>query len=173
MNSSNPDSMTLKEAKEVLVANFDEGSNCLCCGQLVKRYRRALSSSMAYGLVLLYQYDRQHRDQYVRLETYFSSIPNVSVTVMAGGDIAKLRYWGLIEPQPGEREDGSWRLGFYRITQLGRDFVLGQITVSSHVHIYNQKVLGFEGETVSIQQVLSKKFNYRELMGMAPAQGAR
>ena len=39
------------------------------------------------------------------------------------GDWAKLKFWGLIEEKPDVRDDGSPRVGYWRMTPLGRQFV--------------------------------------------------
>ena len=44
---------TVKEAKTFLRKNFDQGIDCPCCGQFVKKYKRKLNSSMAYALILI------------------------------------------------------------------------------------------------------------------------
>ena len=165
-----PNGTTLGAVKQVIREHFDAGEEigCPACGQLVKRYRRALSAGMAYGLVLLARYDEMHPGEFVHLESHFArmtSAHRAPATVVAGGDVTKLRYWGLIEPMPGKREDGSGRLGYYRITDAGRDFVYMGTAVPSHVFLYNQKVLGWERSRVNLREALGKRFDYDDLMG--------
>ncbi len=85
----------------------------------------------------------------------------------AGGDSAKLAYWRLIETLEGEREDGSTRIGYHRITDKGVAFVEGRIRVPKHVFIYDGNHLGFSDETLDIREALGHAFDYGELMRAA------
>lgn len=75
----------------------------------------------------------------------------------------KLRYWGLIEESPIEREDGG-RAGWWRVTAAGTDFVLGRSTVQKYARIYDDRLLGLVGDWINIYDALGDKFNYDELM---------
>lgn len=88
--------------------------------------------------------------------------------VCSSNDGALLRYWGLIEEVPGLRKDGSARVGFYKITDLGKSFASGASRVPSHAYIYDSRLLRLSDEdTVDIREALGKKFNYEELMRAA------
>ena len=136
------------------------GTDCPCCGQFAKEYRRKLNSEIAYGLV------RLHRLTMLSSETGFhvSAIMNGYGSKTGGGDFAKAALWGLIEPVSNtdetKRTSGMWRL-----TYTGVCFVRGEMQVPSHVFIYDGKVQGFDTEAnVSIRQALHSRFNYAELM---------
>ena len=131
------------ELRDALVAG--ESSTCPCCDQFVKLYRRKLNSGMAHSLVSLWKQARQ----------YYVHVP--STMGKSDGDIAKLRYWELIESHPEQS-------GYWRVTELGEQFVTGQITVPSHVLLYNNRFLGLDGDSVSIEDCLGEKFSYAELM---------
>jgi hypothetical protein len=162
--------MTLEEAKELLRDKFEEGASCPCCGQNVKLYKRKLNSAMAYTLILLHRYFRDARaEKWLHVPSYLNSIslpPRVSASIR--GDWAKLRFWGFIQDMPGERADKSKRAGYWRITDVGRQFAKGEVLVPSHVYIYNQKP--FENrqrrhkKQISIYEALGERFSYEELM---------
>lgn len=159
-----PKSTTLEEAKQWLRERFSDGAKCPCCDQFVKLYKRKLNSSMAHGLILIYKFFENNDDEWLHVPSYLSRISS-SATVR-GGDWSKLRYWGLIEGEKGTRDDGSERVGTYRITGRGKQFVLSQIHVPKHVYLYNQNpVSRDDGETITIKEALGEKFNYAELMG--------
>jgi len=140
------------------------GSTCPCCTQLAKRYKRKLNSSMAYALVLIYRAFRGERQEWLHVPDYLTEVCRTGPTIR-GGDWAKLVHWGLIEPKSDEiRSDGSKRVGFYRITQRGRDFVEGRIRVPQHVLIYAERCMGTSEETTSLEEALKDRFNFRELM---------
>lgn len=129
--------------RDALVAG--ESSTCPCCDQFVKLYRRKLNAGMAHSLITLLRASG----------TQWAHVP--SVTGRQSSEEAKLRYWELIEAHPE-------RSGYWRVTELGEQFVLGRATVPSHVLLYNNRFLGLDGDSVSIVQCLGEKFSYAELM---------
>lgn len=144
---------TLEEAKAWLRERVDEGERCPCCTQMAKVYRRTIHSTMARTLVVAHH---QHGLDWFHLAT-------LTATTGRGGEEGKLRYWGLIEEETGRRPDGG-RSGWWRITPLGADFVLGRAKVQKYARIYDGRCLGLDGEEISIRDALGKKFNYDELM---------
>jgi hypothetical protein len=158
-----PSTATLKEAKDVLRAEWNEGIECPCCTQFVKLYKRKITSSMAYALILLYRYFEANPDQeWVHMNDYLNTL-DIPFPVKSG-DNAKLRYWDLLEEKPEQRDDGSNRAGYWKLTELGREFVEGEITVRSHAKVFNSKSYGLTGVDVTIHEALGNKFNYDELM---------
>jgi len=84
------------------------------------------------------------------------------------GDWAKLKYWGLIEEKPDVRDDGSPRVGYWKMTPLGRQFARRQVKVPSHVYIYNGEALQRAvEEQITIDDALGTEFSYDEIMGAA------
>jgi hypothetical protein len=139
------------------------GAICPCCDQPAKVYKRKLNGTMAYALAQLYRnYRTTGRADWLHVPNFLSSI--TTTATIRGGDWAKLRLWDLIEPQPGERDDGSTRTGYYRISQTGIAFVELRWQTPRHVLIYNQEVLGYEGPDVLFTDVIGDKFDYNELM---------
>jgi hypothetical protein len=149
-----PDSMTLGEAREWLREQLaDKGAPCPCCTQLSKVYHRPLYGAMAAGLITCYQ---QHHREWFHMRT---------ATDYHGGDHSKLRYWGLIEEELELRPDGG-RAGWWRITEDGVAFVLGQTAVPRHARVYDGKCLGLDDSKglVTVRDVLGDKFDYDDLM---------
>lgn len=150
---------TIKEAKDFLRENYKEGCECPACGQTVKLYKRKLNSAMAYGLILLTRCQEQgyfHIEDFLKTQECPSSIR---------GDIPKLRYFGLIQAMKTTETGGPAKAGYYIVTQKGRDFVDGKLTVPKSVNLYNNKQYGFSEDHVNIKRALGSKFNYNELMG--------
>ena len=159
---------SLEDAKKWLRARFGKGATCPCCHQFVKLYRRPFNKSMAYVLLLIACYFRgDDVEEWLHVPSYIAEMvadrPRRAAAVR--GDWAKLKLWGLIEEKPEVREDGSPRVGYWRLTSLGSQFVKRQVRVPSHVYIYNGEALRRTVEDqITIDEALGKEFNYDEIM---------
>ena len=144
---------TLEEAREWLREHVKDGAECPCCTQFAKVYRRKIYSRMARLLILAWR----------EAETHWFYLPTTLKD--NSGDFAKLRYWGLVEEQDGEREDGSKHVGWWRITEKGEAYVKGELAVPKYARIYNGRCLGLVvDETADIRDALGKHFSYSDLM---------
>lgn len=145
---------TIKEAKDFLQDNWVDGTNCPCCNQFVKRYSRKLTSSMSAGLISLHNQTKDTNEP-----VHIKKIAQVN-----GGEFAQLKRWGLIRnsvnTDPTKRISGYWH-----ITERGRQFVKGLISVPKYCDTYNGKTLKFSEELTNIRTSLGDKFSYAELMG--------
>jgi hypothetical protein len=158
-----PTTISLAEASAWVMEQHKKGAVCPACHQLAKRYKRKLNSSMAYALLLIYRHFKTHTE-WLHVPEYLEKVCNTGPT-KRGGDWAKMVHWGLIVSKDDEtRADGSKRVGFYKITQKGIDFVRGRIRVPKHAFIYAQKCIAMSPEDTSISEALGDRFNYSELM---------
>jgi len=163
----NPETTTIAQARKMLQEHALKGAICPCCRQEVKMYTREINSTMAYTLIILHRHFSEDKG-WLHVPSYLSQM-SVIGSAVRGGDFAKLRYWGLLEPKPVEkksdkRKDGSKRVGFYRMTEKGHKFVLGEVTVPKVALIYNGKHHGFAPGEVTIKECLGNEFNYDDLM---------
>jgi hypothetical protein len=152
------DTALLGEAREWLrqEAQVGAGASCPCCTQHTKVYRRPLNANMARLLIAFYRAagrDWAHR----------------GIIEDKTGDLAKLRYWGLIEEDPAKREDGG-RAGWWKVTDLGEEFVRRIAKVPKHALIFDGRLRRLDDSSgyVTITDTLGKKFNYSELMTGVP-----
>jgi hypothetical protein len=149
---------TLAEVKLYLEANLKAGTSCPACGRTVKINPVHLVGNKARILIALYQATGGSTDAWVHAPTYLREhrVPNADT-----GDTAKLLYWKLLE-----YDDSNGREGYYRLTALGRDFVEGRVRVRRTVYIYNAAQVEVEddGETVSIHECSSDRFNVEEAL---------
>ncbi len=143
---------------------LEDGVDCALCGRHAKIYAKPLYAAMGRALLHVYRYfQRPDAEEWVHMGQLLGTKPEAHS--YAGGDPSKLVLWGLLEARPGERPDGSHRVGFYRLTQLGRDFVEGRVMVHRRVRTYAGKVLGFAGPQVTLSDVLGEAFSLTELVG--------
>jgi hypothetical protein len=162
-----PNTTTLAVAQKMLQDYAMKGAICPCCRQEVKMYTREINATMAYTLVILHRHFSTDQN-WLHVPSYLSQMSTIG-SAIRGGDFAKLRYWGLLEPKPAEkktekRKDGSKRVGFYRMTERGHQFVKGEIKIPRVALVYNGKHHGFVPGEVTIQECLGKEFNYDDLM---------
>ena len=134
----------------------EEGVKCPVCDRFAKIYRRKLNSTMARGLIWLYHEGGKEQRLYVN----FSKMPPF---LLKSNQLASNRWWNLVERKPNDdpkvKHSGIWRL-----TILGRNFVLGFATVRTHIWHYNSQALGFDGGYTDIETALGSHFNYAEMM---------
>lgn len=152
--SEQPEFTTLAEAKAWLVEQLHNGGAiCPCCAMFAKVYKRKLNANMARALIVGYRT--------AGLDWF-----HAPTTVGDRGELAKLRYWGIVEEEKALRPDGG-RAGWWRVTHpSGLLFVQGLASVPAHALIYDSHLLKLD-ETdgrLTISEALGDKFNYRELM---------
>ena len=158
-----PATITLADAAAWVEANKKAGGVCPCCDQLARIYKRKLNSSMCAALILIRRAFRTQSD-WLHVPEYLSEVAAHGV-IVRGGDWAKMVHWRMIEAKHGElRKDGSPRNGFYKITQLGVDFVDRRVEVPEYVILYAERLLGVSEKMATIDKALGKRFNYAELM---------
>jgi len=151
---------TLQVAKKELMATLKEGSDCPCCGQYARMYKRKLNSIMAIGLINL---TKEYKKTNKFVHVHDIRLGDRDVRAM-GGQFAGLKFWGLIEEQINE--DTQKRCsGMWRPTKKGIDFVYKKIKVPEFIWVFNNKEYErAQTETVDIKDSLGTKFNYEDLM---------
>lgn len=163
-----PDNVLAQSKKDTMDKAWLKGCDCPVCGQFVKVYLRTITSTMAHQMI--------HAWRVFGVGQWF----HLSHVVMGGtgaGDFAKLEYWGLVEHQHHEAgKDGKRMGGMWRITERGAEFIQGNVTVRSHVAVYNGKALDFKGDQITVRDALGSRFDYKALMapaGLPPSQGSQ
>lgn len=153
--------VTLAEARDDLfrtVRTEIKGTECPCCGRLVKVYRRKLHTEMAAFLCRLVRHYQSER-------RYYSTREMCPALTKASTDGSYLTHWGLVrrEPSRSENESGG-RAGLYAPTEMGIEFVHRRCTVPARVHLLCGEVVGWGNEHISIEKALGDKFDYHQLM---------
>lgn len=145
--------VTLADARAWLGDQLQRGGAvCPCCSQLAKIYKRKLNSNMARTLIIGYR-------------TVGLAWFHAPTTVGDRGELAKLRYWGLVEEEQTLRADGG-RAGWWRVTSKGEQFILGRIELPAHALVYDGELLRLDESDglIGIRAALGEKFSYQELM---------
>lgn len=140
--------------------NLKGGTDCPVCRQRVKMYKPGINHDMALCLISLYKLDKNNPEH-----IWWHVSDDIKVSFKVSGAFAKLRHWGLIEMKPKEEGmDKKRTSGMWRITELGKDFVMSKAAVQAHAKLFNATLYGLEGDQISIQDCLAEGFNFQELM---------
>jgi hypothetical protein len=146
------ETMSLRDARNMLRTLVEEGHRCPLCTQMAKVYPRTIHATMARELIRCYR----------AAGTDWFHVP--TVIGHNGGDLLKTRFWGLMEEEMLTREDGG-RAGYWRITAIGEAFIQRRLNVPKHARVFDNRRLSLSGPPVSIADCLGTKFRYDELMG--------
>lgn len=163
--------MDFEQVREEFVNQLDKGTICPCCNRFDKVYPRKINSSMAWTLMLIYDYYKKEGNlrKWLKVESYLKTLPAVPTSLR--GDFPKLRYWGLITQKEGEIE--GVKTGLYKITERGINFCESKIRVSKVAFVHNGKLKSFSEEQINIIDALGDRFSYRELLGDSLFDGDR
>jgi len=148
---------TLKQAKDFLRENFDEGAKCPCCGQYVRKYKRKLNSSMARALVWIAGASTASKNGWVDVPA------KAPKWLIKTNQHPTLRWWGLLERMPND-ESYKKHSGMWRPTKKGMSFALGEGKAPEYVLHYNNKVIEHSEKLVTISDAFGVKFSYEEMM---------
>lgn len=135
----------IDDAVQELYARLETGSECPCCGQMVKSYRRKLRANHVKFLLDVIEKTREQEWVHYRECRH------------AGRDYNYLAHFGLAE----FKERGLWRP-----TTTGKIFALGQCEVPAWIEVYNNRVIGVAKTTVRMQDCLNAgDFNLVDVLG--------
>jgi hypothetical protein len=154
------DDITLAQAQDILETNLPKGMKCPCCNQFAKRYKYKFSENICRYLMILYKIYRQTPDKF----THVTEILKHDAFVLMSRDFLRPAFYKLIEEQAVNDPDKKKRSGYWRLTEKGVEFCERKIAIPKYVLIYNNEVLGFEGDSVYITDFEGEYFNYAELM---------
>ncbi len=138
---------TVTDARTQIMEHLDEGRICPVCDQNARRWRRSLTSGMVRALMVL----RRHYGE--------PALRTLAEHRLPSGDYAKLRFWGLLVPDPSKDADGVWI-----VTRDGREFLDGQLRVQRYAHVYNNAVERYSGPMVCADECLRSPFDLEQLL---------
>lgn len=147
---------TIEEAKAYLKENWKKGVKCPCCNQLCMLYDRKIDRDLSLSLIKIYKLQQDTGKSWVHVQNELK---------FTSGNYGKLRFWGLLVPRGDEPEKDTKTSGYWSITELGKKFVNGKVSIPKSVLVYDNKKYGQSDKLVTIQEALGKKFSWSELMG--------
>lgn len=141
---------TIEEARKFIISNMEDGVRCPCCNNYCKLYKRAIHTEVAVFLIKLVRSFSITQD-WVHIRDIVKS------NTKASTDGSYLPHWGLVIVK-------DKRLGYYKPTEKGIQFVHKKITVPKYVYLYRNKIIEFSTQRITISQALGTKFSYQDLM---------
>lgn len=159
---------SLERAIEQMIIEADtvDGGICPCCTQIVKTYVRKFSSTMALTVIWLYKMEEAGK---LPPGAYIHIGKNAPRRIVrTGGTPSQCGWWGLIEAQRNEDDPTKKNIGFWRLTDRGRDFAKGLTTIESHCQhgpLVPGGVVLLDDAYVTIVEALGEHFDYSEMMG--------
>ena len=144
---------TILEAKDHLRKNYESGTSCPVCSQLVKAYKRKLNANMCKALAIIYT--RTQTSNYIHVQQEFTKL-GLRATTM---DYTYLEKWKLIETDPDNN-------GFWRITNKGKLFIKDWLDVPAYCLVYGGKVYDWSDELVTMSKALTTKFKLAEVLNI-------
>jgi hypothetical protein len=151
--------LMLGQARAFLRERMNDGVDCPCCGRLVKSYKFTILGTMAATLMWIVAKAKQTKEPWVHLNN-----PEAPAWVKADRNYPRLSYWNLVVAREQEEKNEKRCSGYWKATQLGVEFVYNRTKVPKYVLAYNNIPYEESIETVSIQDVMKKKFNYEEML---------
>ncbi len=144
---------SLATAQALMIECLDAGTSCPCCGQFAKIYKRKMRSSLAHWMIWLVKSSRDSDDGWA----------DVRLANVRNGEYAMTAHWGLAVQKMNE-STAKKHSGLWMPTSLGVQFVECSLKVPSHVHLYDNSVVGWSDNMITVVEALGKRFDYQELM---------
>lgn len=175
MATAEPQGKTLAQARIKVAAGIKTkpGIICPCCDKLAKIYRRGICGSVAnylHAMIMAHE-SGLGTEGWLYITGKKSGGKCVGdLLAPAGGDYAKLRWWGLVDNKPLIRKDGSKRSGYWRVTELGYKFARGEAKVRKYFYEYNNEPIAIQPECklVSIHEIRGVEFDFRSIKEPPP-----
>jgi hypothetical protein len=120
-------------------------ATCSCCGNTVSCYNRTLTANKVRLFLRLYALRVANGPE------HFANTRDLQLGHGVGGELAKLRFWGLVEPSP-ER-------GFWRVTSLGVRWYLNYLTVPFIAREVLSEVQDYVGPYITLPIALGDRFD--------------
>lgn len=144
-------SSTKQEILDYIWWHFERGIliDCPVCTQSVKKYPRRLTGLMVEQLQFM-----AASGSWVHSHEIANSTPHVKAASGATRTFSLMRHWGLIE----SGENHHWR-----ITRIGRDFLIGATSVPKYVFLFNDAKVSESDECIMVDEVRGR-FDMAETM---------
>jgi hypothetical protein len=151
---------TLKDAQVAWKHTIEnDGGHCPCCDRWGKIYGYSITKANTKALLWLCV-KQKDCNGYVNVR---NNVPDYVLR----STLSTLSWWGLVERPIVDASDLDEKKnkhdGYWRVTELGKQFARGLIQMPKRVFIYNNMLQGVSTQTVYIKDCV-EGFNYEEMM---------
>lgn len=158
--------ITLEEATAGFKKTLNDTgkSTCPCCEDHSVIYRRRIPVHGLTLLAIMVHRNVKWRNGKVddSFEIPYMHIKDLPRHLVRSRSLGKVAKWGLVESMDNtdlkKKTSGLWKP-----TVIGANFTRGYFPIRSHVILYRNKFLRYEGKLVYFNDVV-KRFDYNELM---------
>jgi len=141
-----------------------DGGHCPCCDKWGKINNYNLNETMAATLKWMTVASTDHAG-YIDMG---GKAPRWSVRAK---NFTTMKFWGFVEPAPKARPKDkkvaglvTKTSGLWRVTERGRAFVYGGLTVPIRAFVYDDRFFGWGDKMTTFKQCFGRKFNYEDVM---------
>jgi hypothetical protein len=141
-----------------------DGGHCPCCEKWGKINNYVLNETMAATLKWMTVASTDHAG-YIDMG---SKAPRWSVRAK---NFTTMKFWGFVEPAPKARPKDknvtglvTKTSGLWRVTERGRAFVYGGLTVPIRAFVYDDRFFGWGDKMTTFERCFGRKFNYEDVM---------
>lgn len=143
-----------------LIARGD--MECPCCKRKARVSPLKVHSTLAEMLCKLYRASIRINgvaDSYVHLTQFPAS------KTTSGRDFSIVHHWGIAEPMKASPDENKRSSGMWRLTQKGVEFVNGRLAIPRNAFVFDNRVVDYSQENVTIHTALGDDFDWFELIG--------
>lgn len=155
------ENMSLEEIRVWLEARVDAGVVCPACKVKSRRYTRHMSDRYVKALTMMESLGRTRGDENGWFKVGEKALGKDICADLYHLNHAKLAYWGLVEKMTKGHNHQTYS-GYWRVTDLGRDFLAGQVKVCTFVKEYRGKAVGFSEEKIDVATANGVAFSFEE-----------
>lgn len=162
---------TINAIREELRAEWEDGTECPCCSQKVKLYRRRVNRGTAEVLVALARETIRRRSMpehrpFVNVER---DLIYGNERLQGARDWQTLRFWGADRAARRGPNSGRVSTGEWRITEAGLWIVAhpDRKLLAEYVEVFNNRRRGASDEKRSLLDALQRPFTWEEVAGRA------
>ena len=151
-----------QQSFERQLKNRKPNLKCPGCKRPANVWRLSIHSTLARMLINLYKKSVElngHPDGWVHIEAFRPK------SHTSGRDFCIVKHWGLAEAKASDPSDEKRSSGMWSLTYNGMRWLEGKINIDKYVHVFDDHVMEFDGEKISILHALGKRFDYQELWG--------
>lgn len=133
---------------------------CPCCQRRARTNKMRVHSTLAAMLMKLAKVSNGiagDLKSWVHVEAFRLDYAST------GNDFCICKHWGIVEARAADETEDKNSSGYYRLTDLGVDYVLGKASIPKYAFVFDNRVQRFSEERVNIEQSLNNKFSYAEL----------